>query len=403
MSNTESSRRPGRMRRLSPRTWRWGQRVGLGLTLVGLVAMVATLIRLPRFVSLGPIIPTSAKGLHEAHSDNGLDFHVVGQLLAQGMASQAHSFDASGEMHLVATDPTILRTRRGPDGEKVARTSSLVVRRPSKGTSGLLLVPGCTNRPRNHTGEVAQCVDPTIVDLLDGRQRLFWVESHQRVDPAFTDSENQFRSAISDGTGRWIAEDGVRFSAPTAADPDVIHLPDGRWRMYYTSGRVEDEETGNFSPAILSATSTDGAHFKRDEGVRSHRCSASASMVLASGQVRLYCHTRDVFTNADVGTDPSAYIVSLISDDGLHFTREPGVRLGTTPAGWGRLIGAAAPSIRPHPDGGISMVFTTVVEPPFPWNWTYLKGQEAVLEDIMSDLEGRAEMGPGTPLGSLQE
>ena len=239
MSNTESSRRPRRMRRLSPRTWRWGQQMGLGLTLVGLVVMASTLIRIPRFVALGPIMPTSAKGLQEAHSDNGLDFHVVGPLLAQRMASQTHTFDANGEMHIVATDPTVLRSRRGPDGEKVARTSSLVVRHPAEESAGLLRVPGCTNRPRQQRGGVAQCVDPTIVDLLDGRQRLYWVQSHQRVDPAFADSANQFRSAISDGSGHWTTEDGVRFSASTAADPDVIHLPDGRLRMYI-EGKPDD-------------------------------------------------------------------------------------------------------------------------------------------------------------------
>ena len=63
------------------------------------------------------------------------------------------------------------------------------------------------------------------------------------------------------------------------------------------------------------------------------------------------------------------------------------------PGGLGRYIGASAPSIRMHPDGGLSMVFTTVVEPPFPWNWLYLRDEKAVLGDIEEDLKDRAKMG----------
>jgi len=400
MSTTDPNPASVRVRTISPGVWRWGARLGFWLTVLALLAIAATLIRLPRFVTLSPIMPTSAKGLVEAHSDNGLDFDVVGPLLVQSMASQVHTFDTDGRMHLVATDPTVLRTRRGPHGRRVARTSSLVQSVPSEESAGLLLVEGCINRPLHPEGGIAQCVDPTIVDLKDGRQRLVWVRSHQRVDPAFTDVENHFQSAVSDGAGRWVAEEGVMFSSSSAADPDLVHLPDGRWRLYYTGGKVKDEETGNMSPGILSAISTDGRHFEAEAGVRVHRCSASASMVLGSGQVRLYCHTRDVFSGGGPETDPTAYIVSYLTKDGLNFTRESGVRMGKSPIGWGRLIGAAAPSLRPHPAGGISMVFTTVVEPPFPWNWGYLRRQAAVITEIEDDLRGRAEMGLGAPLGT---
>jgi hypothetical protein len=165
--------------------------------------------------------------------------------------------------------------------------------------------------------------------------------------------------------------------------------------MFYTSGKVVDEQSGSSSPGILSALSTDGHRFLAEPGVRVHRCSASASIVLASGQTRLYCHTRDVFTQRSPGTDPSAYIVSFISDDGLLFSREPGVRVGTRPGG--RMIGAAAPSLRPHPDGGLSMVFTTVIEPPFPWNLKALKDEASVIREIEEDLRGRAKMGSSAP------
>ncbi len=108
----------------------------------------------------------------------------------------------------------------------------------------------------------------------------------------------------------------------------------------------------------------------------------------------MFCHTREVFEHKGDDSDPAAYIVSFISDNGLDFTQEPGVRLSTKPSRWDRYIGAAAPSLQPHPNGGVSMVFTTIIEPPWPWNNLYLENNAEVLFQIESDLEGRAKMGP---------
>ncbi len=366
-----------------------------GIALAVVLSFVLGLSRLrdPVFLRLSPIMPTSAKALVLAHSADGLDFEVDGVVLGRAMASQAHFFDADGAMSIVATDPTVLRTHRDPKGRRVSRTSTLVWRDPQTDDAGLFRIKGCTSRGG---GEGLHCVDPTIVSLPGNRRRMFWVRSDHRVDPAFSESENVFLSAVSDGQGGWTQEEGERFVDVAAADPDVIVLPDGRWRMYYSSGLVLDEENNNSAPAILSAISTDGMNFVQEPGVRQHRCSASASMVLASGQIRLYCHTREVFWETNTEANPSAYIVSYISDDGLVFDKEPGVRLQIKPSLFHRMIGAAAPSLSFDPDGRLTMVFTTVEEPPFPFNRLYLERKAKVFDHIQLDLGDRAKMGPPT-------
>jgi hypothetical protein len=387
-----TSRLAERLRRMGTQT-RGSKRYGLGIAsiIVLLICLGLSQRRDPAFLRLSPIMPTSAKALLLARSTDGLNFVVEREILGRAMASQAHYYDLDSTLSIVATDPTVLRTRRGPNGRTVKRTSTLVWRIPDSDKMGLLRVDGCTSRGRGHG---PHCVDPTIVEMPGGQLRMFWVRSGHRVDPAFSTTKNEFLSALSDGAGGWTLDPGVRFLGVAAADPDVIRLPDGRWRMYFSRGLVLDEEHNNSAPAVMSAISTDGLHFVVEPGVRKHRCSASASMVLASGQIRMYCHRRKVFWETDTDADPSAYIISSISDDGLKFEQEPGVRIGPKPVRFSRMIGAAAPSLRFDPDGGITMMFTTVVEPPYPFNRRYLVQQAKVFDHIQIDLGDRAKMGP---------
>jgi hypothetical protein len=318
-------------------------------------------------------------------------------VIADEIASQAHRFKSEGGLEVIATNPTILHTHRMPDGRKVRNTSSLLSIESTDGSASLLLLDSCLNDSRKRKRGATQCVDPAFVDTPDGGLRMFYVSTPEQGDPAFSIVPNTFRSAILNDQGRWEEEPGERMTAMAGADPDVIRRADGSWRMYYTKGLVPIPDSDRKAPGIVSAISTDGLSFEPEAGVRVPKCSASASMILASGQVRLYCHTRDIFGNDDITASPLAYIVSYISDDGVHFEREPGARLGHEPSQLERYLGSAAPSIRPHPDGGISMVFTTVLEPPYPWNEWYLDKNEAIFERMERDLKGRADMGRPKP------
>jgi hypothetical protein len=177
---------------------------------------------------------------------------------------------------------------------------------------------------------------------------------------------NEFMSARSDDGVTWQREPGVRFAELRAADPDAVPLDGGAWRLYYTEGPSALNSGLDAGPAIASAWSPDGSTFVREPGVRVSACSASATVRLADGTFRMYCHTRRIFQTGSPSDDRRSYIVSFLSRDGLQFDLEPGVRVSS--AAYGRLVGAEAPSISRDPEGGWLMAFTSVWEPTFPGN-----------------------------------
>ena len=142
-------------------------------------------------------------------------------------------------------------------------------------------------------------------------------------------------SAWSEDGARWRKDPGVRVDVhqPDAASrtlcPDVIPLPDGRWRMYFEA-RCPDRPT-----VVLSAVSDDGLAWEREPGIRaadpewslgSPRC---VYLERPGGPTewgyRLYYH-HDSFPMQS-GLDAQNHIVSAISDNGLDFSPEPGIRI----------------------------------------------------------------------------
>jgi len=113
---------------------------------------------------------------------------------------------------------------------------------------------------------------------------------------------------------RTVATDdtGLDFTPPEAAlryqgeftDQDVVRLPGGPFRAFLVS---------HTAGGIVSATSADGHLFTLDPGAVTSAGSVPGALVLPDGRVRLFVH--------------SAGITSVISDDGLNFSSEPGVRI----------------------------------------------------------------------------
>jgi hypothetical protein len=135
-------------------------------------------------------------------------------------------------------------------------------------------------------------VDPDVVELEDGRFRLYF------YDIAVQQGDHPIYSAISSDGINFAIEEGVRFKAQNIFDPDVVRLKDGRWRMFL-----------NNDGKIISATGSDGLNFTADSGVRVQAMgSIPGSIVLADGSVRLYTCERGI----------SAYK----SADGLNFALE---------------------------------------------------------------------------------
>jgi hypothetical protein len=93
---------------------------------------------------------------------------------------------------------------------------------------------------------------PRIQLLPDGGQRLFACQRDVGIV-----------SALSANGGRTFArEPGVRMApapgALVAFAPEIVRLPNGRWRMYFA------EYANAATAAIHSALSTDGLHWQRD-------------------------------------------------------------------------------------------------------------------------------------------
>jgi hypothetical protein len=113
---------------------------------------------------------------------------------------------------------------------------------------------------------------------------------------------------------RATSVDGVSFDKPrpvytqtdTMVDPTVLPMPDGTFRLYAPS------ESGT-----ISAVSSDGLAFVREDGVRNALGGMPGALLLPDNRVRMFVCGGGIF--------------SYISDDGLNFTREDGMRISPPP------------------------------------------------------------------------
>ncbi len=173
---------------------------------------------------------------------------------------------------------------------------------------------------------------PNVVGAPGGGFRMYFSRSGPGLD--YDRVPTVIVSAHSPDGDRWEIEPGVRLAphGPHAATrvvcPDVVPLESGGYRMYF-EGQPSD------GPAvILSAISADGLSWEPEPGVRfgvaQRRLGSPRALYVddtPSGRthVRLYFHSYTQPLHG--GVDAGNHIVSAISDDGLAFTMEPGVRI----------------------------------------------------------------------------
>ena len=174
---------------------------------------------------------------------------------------------------------------------------------------------------------------PNVVRLPAGGYRLYY--TGWGPGRAVPDANGYILSAVSGDGAAWRKEPGVRLDVhePDATlrvlCPDVVPLPDGRWRMYYEAASPE-------RPTVIkSAASPDGLAWEPEPGVRaaapdasfgSPRCvyvesPSDPSRLWSRLYFHSYAHPRRT------GLDAPNHIISAISDDGLSFRIEPGVRI----------------------------------------------------------------------------
>ncbi len=159
---------------------------------------------------------------------------------------------------------------------------------------------------------------PFIHKVKEGKMRLYYCK------------DNTILSAVSSNGLAFTTESGVRMAAGTGfesqvCDPTIVNLPDGKMRMYYKGADTMNPGPGQSIHKIYSAISSDGLTFQK-EGLRIDSqtsgdngwASVPDAIVLSDGRIRIYYVTV---------ADGQHGIGSAVSSDGLHFIKEPGLRV----------------------------------------------------------------------------
>ena len=160
------------------------------------------------------------------------------------------------------------------------------------------------------TGSELQVCDPTIVDLPDGKMRMYY-KGASSMNPGPGQSVHKIFSAISTD-GLTFTKEGLRIDSETNGDngwasvPDAIALPDGRVRMYYVTA-------ANMEHGIGSAISSDGLNFVKEEGIRIPNL-VDPALVKIGDKYLLFAASID----ERLATVPKG-IYYLESSDGLEF------------------------------------------------------------------------------------
>jgi hypothetical protein len=173
-------------------------------------------------------------------------------------------------------------------------------------------------------------------------------------------SHGYILSAWSSAAVSWQKDPGIRLeaggegAAQIVWSPDVIPMADGGYRMY-VEGKTEQAD-GSFTSAIISAVSDDGLAWEREPGIRLGGASASLGaprcLYLESGpRYRLYASDFN-----------EHQIVSAISDDGLTFELEAGFRISRERPFEGHEV--YAPEVLPLGTGGYRMYYAGWVAAP---------------------------------------
>lgn len=155
------------------------------------------------------------------------------------------------------------------------------------------------------TGDEAIVCDPSVVPLPQGGYRMYY----KGMNPSYPWVHRVY-SAYSTDSLVWQRE-GLRYQNLGPPDygftsvPDVVRLPDGRYRLYYTGGEMKN--------ATLSAISADGLTFTREEGIRLEPAVDPNVLLLPDGTYRMFYSILPSLGN------PQA-IYTAISDDGLTWS-----------------------------------------------------------------------------------
>ena len=173
---------------------------------------------------------------------------------------------------------------------------------------------------------------PGVVRDPSGGYRLFYTA----IGPArpFPRCQGYILSAFSEDGLRFRPDPGIRVAPDPAIEhmslrllaPSVTACADGRWRMYFEARGPALTRT-----VICSAISADLLHWEIEDGIRlaAHDGVGGPSYIaLPDGRGRLLCFA-SVFDAGGIAAANriSQSVISAVTEDGLRFELEPGVRL----------------------------------------------------------------------------
>lgn len=169
------------------------------------------------------------------------------------------------------------------------------------------------------------------------------------------------------GIFRASSDDGLKFGATTkildmSSNSAIFRLPDGRYRMLYNP--LLPPEPGQRHPAsqyFLSAVSSDGLNWQKEDGVRFRSAgspdydtvSVPTVVDFGNGTYRMY-FVGDMYA-IDSGRDGNNIRSAVSRDGGLSWTRDPGESLP--------LVDAMDPAVM-KVEGGYRLYYTSNVKPP---------------------------------------
>lgn len=154
-----------------------------------------------------------------------------------------------------------------------------------------ITIEGRTNR--------GAAVDPSVVQLEDGRIRLFFFASEiTQGDPAKSEGDHKILSAISEDGIHFQAEPAVNLQSPFITDPEVLRLGK-EWLMFLSKG----QET-------LLARSRDGLKFTLDDNFYLNIGGVPGAVALPDGKVRIFATGRGGIVSARF--DPDSVLTPIV-------------------------------------------------------------------------------------------
>lgn len=199
------------------------------------------------------------------------------------------------------------------------------MKRPGPWDSDVVVYRVETGREPTKVATFERAGVPTVARLKDGRL----VAAHQHF-PA-DDEKNFDKVAV-----RFSDDEGKSWSKPAVVelkglpegmrfpfDPTLVPLPDGKIRLYFTSNMQRERDS---IPAIHSAISNDGVKFEFEPGVRfavEGRAAIDSAVVLHSGVFHMYVPDNGRGTPGRDAGDKSREGIGYhaTSSDGLKFER----------------------------------------------------------------------------------